>query len=226
VTTDPDYAALLRAVLADPADDVPRLILADWLDEHREPERAEFIRVQCELANHPGMNCGVMYCSRRDPGGLCDSCQRYDALRQRELLTNFRAASWAGVNLPFNDFEYRRGFVAQVNMPLDGWLSAGPNLVHTQPLERVVLTDRRPLQVGMPGRRFGWLLAESLSEPPAGPSITLPARLLPHLPPSTYENVPHDQTRRRWYKTEQEARDAASQACLAWAKEEARAAAA
>jgi hypothetical protein len=26
--------ALLRAVLADPLDDAPRLIMADWLDEH------------------------------------------------------------------------------------------------------------------------------------------------------------------------------------------------
>jgi uncharacterized protein (TIGR02996 family) len=40
----------LRAVLAAPDDDTPRLAFADWLDEHGEPERAEFIRVQCRLA--------------------------------------------------------------------------------------------------------------------------------------------------------------------------------
>ena len=42
--------ALLRAVVAAPDDDVPRLVAADWLDEHGEAERAEFIRVQVELA--------------------------------------------------------------------------------------------------------------------------------------------------------------------------------
>src|SRR5262245_37254953 len=42
--------ALLAAILADPEDDLPRLAYADWLDEHGNPERAEFIRVECELA--------------------------------------------------------------------------------------------------------------------------------------------------------------------------------
>ena len=42
--------ALLAAVYANPDDDTPRLVFADWLQENGEPERAEFIRVQCELA--------------------------------------------------------------------------------------------------------------------------------------------------------------------------------
>lgn len=50
LATDPTCAALLRAVLANPADDAPRLILADRLDEIGQGERASFIRVQCELA--------------------------------------------------------------------------------------------------------------------------------------------------------------------------------
>ncbi len=45
-----DEAALLRAVVAAPDDDTPRLVFADWLDEHGQPDRAEFIRLQCELA--------------------------------------------------------------------------------------------------------------------------------------------------------------------------------
>lgn len=44
---------LLRAVLVDPFDDLPRLVYADWLDEHGDGERAEFIRVQIELAKLP-----------------------------------------------------------------------------------------------------------------------------------------------------------------------------
>src|SRR5687768_1025238 len=41
--------ALLRTVCENPDDDLPRLVFADWLDEHGEPERAEFIRIQIEL---------------------------------------------------------------------------------------------------------------------------------------------------------------------------------
>jgi uncharacterized protein (TIGR02996 family) len=42
--------ALLAAVLAEPDDDAPRLVYADWLDENGRPERATFIRLQIELA--------------------------------------------------------------------------------------------------------------------------------------------------------------------------------
>jgi uncharacterized protein (TIGR02996 family) len=45
-----DATALLAAIRAAPDDDAPRLVYADWLDEHGQPERAEFIRVQCALA--------------------------------------------------------------------------------------------------------------------------------------------------------------------------------
>jgi len=43
-------AALIRAVCAEPDDDGVRLILADWLEDHGEPERAAFIRAQLEEA--------------------------------------------------------------------------------------------------------------------------------------------------------------------------------
>src|SRR5438552_3731260 len=49
MTDDP---GLLRAILDDPDDDGLRLVYADWLEEHGEPERAEFIRVQLELEPH------------------------------------------------------------------------------------------------------------------------------------------------------------------------------
>jgi uncharacterized protein (TIGR02996 family) len=43
----------LRAILVNPADDLPRLVYADYLEENGEPERAEFIRTQIELATQP-----------------------------------------------------------------------------------------------------------------------------------------------------------------------------
>jgi uncharacterized protein (TIGR02996 family) len=48
-----DGEALFRAICAQPWDDTPRLAYADWLDENGRPERAEFIRVQIELARLP-----------------------------------------------------------------------------------------------------------------------------------------------------------------------------
>ena len=48
-----DQQALLRSVIDAPDDDVPRLVYADWLEEHGDHERAEFIRLQIELAGRP-----------------------------------------------------------------------------------------------------------------------------------------------------------------------------
>jgi uncharacterized protein (TIGR02996 family) len=45
-----DQQAFLRAIAETPDDDAPRLVYADWLEEHGDPDRAEFIRVQCRLA--------------------------------------------------------------------------------------------------------------------------------------------------------------------------------
>jgi uncharacterized protein (TIGR02996 family) len=42
--------ALLREICENPDDDATRLVFADWLDENGQPERAELIRVQCEMA--------------------------------------------------------------------------------------------------------------------------------------------------------------------------------
>jgi uncharacterized protein (TIGR02996 family) len=49
----PEAAALLAAVCAEPAEDAPRLVYADWLDEHGQADRAEFIRTQIALAQMP-----------------------------------------------------------------------------------------------------------------------------------------------------------------------------
>jgi uncharacterized protein (TIGR02996 family) len=48
----PELVALLAACRARPADDLPRLVLADWLDENGQGERAEFVRIQVEVS-HP-----------------------------------------------------------------------------------------------------------------------------------------------------------------------------
>jgi uncharacterized protein (TIGR02996 family) len=69
--------ALLKAVCDNPHEDTPRLVFADWLQEHGEEERAEFIRVQIER-------------SRVREGG-----PEWEAFheRERELLSG-REARW------------------------------------------------------------------------------------------------------------------------------------
>ncbi|HVK16591.1 MAG TPA: TIGR02996 domain-containing protein [Fimbriiglobus sp.] len=44
-----DREALLRAVCENPDDDLPRLVFADWREEHGRPERAHLLRLQVRL---------------------------------------------------------------------------------------------------------------------------------------------------------------------------------
>lgn len=82
--------ALLRAIVAEAEEDSHRLVYADWLDEEagegrdRDPGRAEFIRVQCELAAQP--ECHWQSASRCNPDShsLCHPCERHHVLTARE----------------------------------------------------------------------------------------------------------------------------------------------
>lgn len=50
-TTDPQtVSAFLAAIAAEPDNDMPRLALADYLEENGEADRGEFIRLQCRIA--------------------------------------------------------------------------------------------------------------------------------------------------------------------------------
>ena len=51
-----DETAFLNAILANPKDDAPRLVYADWLDERgdeRAAQKAEFLRITCRLMTVP-----------------------------------------------------------------------------------------------------------------------------------------------------------------------------
>lgn len=77
--------AFLDKITEFPDDDTPRLVYADWLEEKGQADRAEFIRVQCELAKLPtdppleGGSCRVDGWSSVRPQAshmnLCQWCQ-------------------------------------------------------------------------------------------------------------------------------------------------------
>jgi uncharacterized protein (TIGR02996 family) len=45
--------AFLETIRANPDDDTPRMVYADWLEEQGETDRAEFVRLECQLARLP-----------------------------------------------------------------------------------------------------------------------------------------------------------------------------
>jgi uncharacterized protein (TIGR02996 family) len=96
--------ALLAAVYANPDDDTPRLVYADWLDEHGDAERAEFIRLQIERARTtpPGVPAG-----RSSRKMRAEKSAREDALLKRHAQAWFQPpAGWTY----FQHYTVRRGF--------------------------------------------------------------------------------------------------------------------
>lgn len=110
-----DEDGLYRAVLQNPADDMPRLMLADWLDENDRPRDAEFIRAQVELAAAGGsddpmgyqLDHTVLSRLRNDPCP-CRLCH----LRRVEgvALSGDPWPKSLGVRPPGCRVVYRRGF--------------------------------------------------------------------------------------------------------------------
>jgi uncharacterized protein (TIGR02996 family) len=62
-----DHDALVRAICANPDDDTPRLVYADYLEETDEAERAANDRAQVELARTPPWAPFAVYCRYRRP---------------------------------------------------------------------------------------------------------------------------------------------------------------
>jgi uncharacterized protein (TIGR02996 family) len=56
-----DRTALYAAVCANPDDDTPRLVFADWLQEHGEEKRAAFIRAKIEFHNRDDADTEAAY---------------------------------------------------------------------------------------------------------------------------------------------------------------------
>jgi uncharacterized protein (TIGR02996 family) len=118
MTDDP---AFLRAICANPDDDLPRLIYADWLDEHGDPDRAEFIRLQCALA-----------------AGSEELKRWPDPKKREEVLLMKHSEEWMqplwsllGLRFPS---KVSRGFPSYVELSASSFLEHAPALSERVPL--------------------------------------------------------------------------------------------
>ncbi|HEY7153921.1 MAG TPA: TIGR02996 domain-containing protein [Gemmataceae bacterium] len=119
------HDAFLQAIREAPEDDTPRLVYADWLDENGDSERAEFIRVQCDLA-------------RREP-----SDPRYPDLHlcQLEMLARHERewlGEWADRLVRW---DFRRGLLDAVTITPEPFLRHGPDLFARHPVRRVAFVN-------------------------------------------------------------------------------------
>jgi uncharacterized protein (TIGR02996 family) len=120
--------AFLDDVIGRPGDDAPRLVYADWLDDHGDADRAEFVRVQCRLARM----------SDDDPGrpALVE--------REKELLDRY-AVEWVQpLRGMVSEWGFSRGFIDYALLyrehddAIDDHL---PKLFRLTPLAELTLED-------------------------------------------------------------------------------------
>ncbi len=115
-----DELAFLSRIREQPADDGPRLIFADWLDEQGD-SRGQFIRVQCALARLPA-----------------DDPRRGDLENREQALLQAHKPSWsarlAGLAC---EWTYRRGLVEAVSINASAFLERGAELFRHGPIRRV-----------------------------------------------------------------------------------------
>ncbi len=147
--------ALLAEIIAHPEDDVRRLAYADLLEESGEGERAEFCRVQCELAKgedesirhnrpiglHPAMQCDW-------PCLKCQDRNRVSRLRRRErelfhdiALPELSSGLFDGLRLTGRELDecelpvkglVSRGLISSIACTAEDWLRVAP-LLHWHP---------------------------------------------------------------------------------------------
>jgi uncharacterized protein (TIGR02996 family) len=115
--------AFLQDIREHPDDDTPRLVYADWLDDHGDPRRAEFIRLQCRLA-------ALGEDSRASPE-LLD--------REWELFAVYQPLWQPDKRL--TDCTFRRGFLARASVTAAVLLESGEELFETFPLEELQIRE-------------------------------------------------------------------------------------
>ena len=121
-----DELALLKAVASRPDDDLPRLVYADWLDEHGRGERAEFIRLQ--VAHEQPMTGSERATVRERMNALLND---HRAEWFRELprwVRQWYTSRWD--ERP----DYRRGFVEEVSVVASHFLRFGGQLLDRTPV--------------------------------------------------------------------------------------------
>jgi uncharacterized protein (TIGR02996 family) len=141
--TDATLAALLRDVLDAPDDDGARLRYADRLDELGEPERAEFIRLDCLLWREwPDFSRAGNWERHFTEAGqkLTALERRIDELSGADDGVCLRCDWHAPVPHVGWDWQIRRGFVEEVTCTAADWLTHADAILAMHPVSEVWLT--------------------------------------------------------------------------------------
>jgi uncharacterized protein (TIGR02996 family) len=120
-----EQSALLRAIVAEPDDDAPRLVYADWLQEHDDEEQAQFIRD----------SIGLEWLDDYEDEKRQEIGQRLDGIAARN------GAGWLeAVGVTGTDPAYDRGMVEAVHYAsAELFIADAPTLFARVPVREVTI---------------------------------------------------------------------------------------
>lgn len=119
---DPTRRGLLDKVLADPGDDEPRLVYADWLISQAEP-RGDFISIQIHLR------------------GSLSPARRQEYRGREQALLREHGAEWSAPAAFARLRAFSRGFIDRITSSAADFLSAHAALFALEPVRAVELVD-------------------------------------------------------------------------------------
>jgi uncharacterized protein (TIGR02996 family) len=138
-----EQRALWSAIRANPDDDTPRLVYADWLQEHGDEARAEFIRVQIE---QNGLFSPSTLCP--DPNDRTLTKREAKLLRLyregwlRTIFEQFETAAQYDWSYSRSRVKFARGFARNfwLSLPAARYLAASDSEI--EPLQDVTIDSR------------------------------------------------------------------------------------
>src|SRR5262245_23767474 len=163
-----DATAFLAAIHAAPEDAAPRLVFADWLDEHGEPGRADLIRRMCRVPTY------VFTWSRRARHGRHVHAEAIGAIRglkgRAETVYRDEWPLLPGVEL----IEVSRGLIDSIAIPTLPFLTHAGAIFARHPVRDVRLVG---LHTWMSATRPGQF--EGVLQPGRTDDRHLPLELFP-----------------------------------------------
>jgi uncharacterized protein (TIGR02996 family) len=133
-------AALIRATHLAPADDAPRLVLADWYDEQGQHERAKLIRWMARVPSY----CFSWRQSRWAQRPKHEHAEAQKAIRGLKPRLSALCREESGARRGIERVTMRRGLGESITLPAHVFLATTGELFAAQPFEEVHLSDLHP----------------------------------------------------------------------------------
>jgi uncharacterized protein (TIGR02996 family) len=171
--------ALLAAIGSNPDEDTPGLVFADWCDEHNEPERARFIRLQFEAGRH-----GEDTTERLD---IEEKAVAIFETHHRKWLADepvwARDSQWKlkyGISWTESLYGIRNGFLERLTLTLADCLANAPEIFATAPIRDLEIEEiqdggRALASMVPPGRVSALKLWFSVTPPDWGSVLWSPS---------------------------------------------------